>query len=83
MLPPAPLGASSACDGCECSNSKKASSRSGVSGIMSTNGPQATSVGGGKEHVGRGGGGGARITFLEDLGFGGVGVNFTLRLFFL
>ena len=72
-------GSKSFWDGCECNSSKKASSLSGVRGIMSTKGPHTTSVGGGKEQVGLGEGGGAGMSFLEDLSDGAA--NLTGRFF--
>ena len=46
---------------------------------MSTRGPQTTSVGGGKEQIGRGEGGGAGMSFFEDFSDGAA--NLTLRFF--
>ena len=46
---------------------------------MSTRGPQTTSVGGGKEQIGRGEGGGAGMSFFEDFSEGAA--NLTLRFF--
>ena len=51
---------------------------------MSTKGPQTTSVGGGREHTGRGDGGIDGMSFLEDFwAFCDGAANFTLLGFFL
>jgi len=72
-------GSKSFWDGWECSNSKNASSLSGVRGIMSTKGPQTTSVGGGREQTGLGEGGIDGINFFEDFSAGAA--NLTERFF--